>query len=171
MPGSGSRIGDDSVGVTNESLRGDVGRFGHKVASSFSLPRSRFPRTETLLPRKREIRGATRIPLRLFLSRPCCPGTAGWWTQARTASSSGETGLNQRVGSFLCIAGHHAAFRRGPYALCETRENSPGKKPPDGYENKGNQNMLSAAFVSDWLPAIMRCWFGSSQHPPRDVDA
>jgi predicted AlkP superfamily pyrophosphatase or phosphodiesterase len=49
-------------------------------------------------------------------------------------------------------------------------DNWGGGDLPEGYENRGDEPVFSAAYPSDRLPEIMRCKFDSPR-PPADIDA
>lgn len=49
------------------------------------------------------------------------------------------------------------------------RENWPEDELPEGYENRGGENVFSAAWAGSTMDAVMRCAFGSSR-PPQDLD-
>jgi hypothetical protein len=41
---------------------------------------------------------------------------------------------------------------------------------PEGYEERGGENVFSAAFPSDWIERVNRCAFGDVR-PPTDIQA
>lgn len=46
------------------------------------------------------------------------------------------------------------------------RHNWPEEDLPDGYEDRGSERVLAAAFTTARLPAVMNCAFGSETPPP-----
>jgi hypothetical protein len=49
-------------------------------------------------------------------------------------------------------------------------DNYPEQELPDGYESRGDENVLAAAFPSDRIGAVLKCAFGS-RTPPADLEA
>ncbi len=49
------------------------------------------------------------------------------------------------------------------------KENWPEDELPEGFTDRGHENVLSAAFTGGHLPDIMRCTFGERGRPPEDV--
>ncbi|MGH2812415.1 MAG: alkaline phosphatase family protein [Actinomycetota bacterium] len=84
-----------------------------------------------------------------------------------TAPTPAGLFLNRAIAKAHKVSPHEIAVFLNGYTI---EENWREKEIPDGYKNKANQTVLSAAFVSDRLPAIMRCKFGSPRPPP-DIGA
>ncbi|MEA2486391.1 MAG: hypothetical protein QOF16_45, partial [Actinomycetota bacterium] len=45
-------------------------------------------------------------------------------------------------------------------------DNWSGSRLPDGYQNRGSEEIFSAVFPGSDLPQIMQCAFGSPAPPP-----
>jgi hypothetical protein len=70
--------------------------------------------------------------------------------------------LNDEVAKDLGISAEDVARFLNGYKI---RDNWTGELPA-GYEDRGDENVLSAAFTRDQFPEIMRCAFGSPEPPP-----
>ncbi|HEY7873967.1 MAG TPA: alkaline phosphatase family protein, partial [Actinomycetota bacterium] len=71
--------------------------------------------------------------------------------------------LNRALVKELGITGHEIAEFLNGYTI---RDNWAAEELPDGYEDRGEENVLSAAFSRADYPAIMRCAFGAEKPPP-----
>jgi predicted AlkP superfamily pyrophosphatase or phosphodiesterase len=71
--------------------------------------------------------------------------------------------LDRRLVKELGITGSEIAEFLNGYTI---RENWAEPELPDGYEDRGDENVLSAAFSRADYPAVMKCAFGDEKPPP-----
>jgi hypothetical protein len=71
--------------------------------------------------------------------------------------------LNHGVARSLGVTGSDVAEFLNGYTI---KENWTGAELPTGYEDRGDENVLSAAFSRADYPAVMECAFGAPKPPP-----
>jgi type I phosphodiesterase/nucleotide pyrophosphatase len=71
--------------------------------------------------------------------------------------------LDHAVARKLDVTGHDVAEFLNGYTIAD---NWAGKQLPAGYEDRGDENVLSAAFSRADYPKVMECAFGSPKPPP-----
>jgi predicted AlkP superfamily pyrophosphatase or phosphodiesterase len=71
--------------------------------------------------------------------------------------------LNRPLVKELGVTGNEIAEFLNGYTI---RENWADEELPEGYEERGGENVLSAAFSRADYPAVMRCAFGAEKPPP-----
>ena len=83
-----------------------------------------------------------------------------------TGSKTAGLFLDHDVQNMLSISEVEVAAYLQDYTI---RENWRGDQLPEGYQDRGEERVLSASFPAAHFPQIMRCAFGS-QRPPPDLD-
>ena len=71
--------------------------------------------------------------------------------------------LNRQVAADLGVTAEDVARFLNGYTI---EENWNSDELPEGYEDRGGENILAAAFASDQYDQVMRCAFGRNRPPP-----
>jgi arylsulfatase A-like enzyme len=81
-----------------------------------------------------------------------------------TTSAAGPF-LNRPLMAELNVTEDDVARFLNGYTIAD---NSNEPEPPDGYKDRGGENVFSAVFASDQYDQVMECAFGAPQ-PPEDL--